>query len=204
MSLNLAPTKHNGNYNTVFNASDYNTESSSSQSVLFNDSRYLKNSGIVTSSALTTFSNSLDVLGKTTLSSVDVTSLLKAQKVSDSFVINSYSSVLSFSMDSGMVIYMDTNSSTNSSVSFTNIPVTAQQSYIFTFILKPSTVNSKWYIIPNSNVISVNSISSIPIFGIANVILPSTYTYLLQQITIINKSTTTTPDFIAFTNVSAY
>ena len=87
MSLNLAPTKHNGNYNTVFNASDYNTESSSSQSVLFNDSRYLKNSGIVTSSALTTFSNSLDVLGKTTLSSVDITSLLKTQKVSDSFVI---------------------------------------------------------------------------------------------------------------------
>ena len=201
MSLNLAPTKHNGNYNTVFNSSDYNSTASSS---VLDGSLYLKNSGIVTSSALTTFSNSLDVLGKTTLSSVDVTSLLKAQKVSDSFVINSYSSVLSFSMDSGMVIYMDTNSSTNSSVSFTNIPVTAQQSYIFTFILKPSTVNSKWYIIPNSNVISVNSISSIPIFGIANVILPSTYTYLLQQITIINKSTTTTPDFIAFTNVSAY
>lgn len=204
MSLNLAPTKHNGNYNTVFNASDYNTESSSSQSVLFNDSRYLKNSGIVTSSALTTFSNSLDVLGKSTLSSVDVTSLLKAQKVSDSFVISSYSSVLTFNMDTGMVIYMDTNSSTNSSVTFTNIPVTAQQSYTFTYILKPSTINSKWFISPNSNVITVNSISNIPIFGISNAIFPLTFTYLLQQITIINKSTTTTPDFIAFTNVSGY
>ena len=204
MSLNIAPSKHNGNFNTIFNASDYNSKSSSSVSVLFNDSRYLKNSGIVTSSALTTFNNSLDVLGKATLSSLDVTSLLKAQKVSDSFVITSFSSVLTFNMDTGMVIYMDTNSSTNSLVSFTNIPVTAQQSYTFTFILKPSTVNSKWYIIPNSNVISVNSISSIPIFGIANVILPTTYSYLLQQITIINKSTTTTPDFIAFTNVSGY
>ena len=140
MSLNIAPSKHNGNFNTIFNASDYNSKSSSSVSVLFNDSRYLKNSGIVTSSALTTFNNSLDVLGKTTLSSVDVTSLLKAQKVSDSFVITSYSSVLTFNMDTGMVIYMNTNSSTNSSVSFTNIPVTAEQSYTFTFILKPSTV----------------------------------------------------------------
>ena len=201
MSLNLAPTKHNGNYNTIFNASDYNTTASSS---VLDGSLYLKNSGIVTSSALTTFSNSLDVLGKTTLSSVDITSLLKTQKVSDSFVISSYSSVLTFNMDTGMVIYMDTNSSTNSSVTFSNIPITAQQSYTFTFILKPSTINSKWFIIPNSNVITVNSISSIPIFGIANVILPSTYTYLLQQITIINKSTTTTPDFFAFTNVSAY
>ena len=201
MSLNLAPTKHNGNYNTVFNATDYNTTASSS---VLDGSLYLKNSGIVTSSALTTFSNSLDVLGKTTLSSVDITSLLKTQKVSDSFVISSYSSVLTFNMDTGMVIYMDTNSSTNSSVTFSNIPITALQSYTFTFILKPSTINSKWFISPNSNVITVNSISNIPIFGISNAIFPLTFTYLLQQITIINKSTTTTPDFFAFTNVSAY
>ena len=201
MSLNLAPTKHNGNYNTIFNASDYNTTASSS---VLDGSLYLKNSGIVTSSALTTFSNSLDVLGKTTLSSVDITSLLKTQKVSDSFVISSYSSVLTFNMDTGMVIYMDTNSSTNSSVTFSNIPITALQSYTFTFILKPSTINSKWFISPNSNVITVNSISNIPIFGISNAIFPLTFTYLLQQITIINKSTTTTPDFFAFTNVSAY
>ena len=120
MSLNLAPTKHNGNYNTIFNASDYNTTASSS---VLDGSLYLKNSGIVTSSALTTFSNSLDVLGKTTLLSVDVTSLLKAQKVSDSFVITSYSSVWTFNMDTGMVIYVDTNSSTNSSVTFSNIVI---------------------------------------------------------------------------------
>jgi hypothetical protein len=89
------------------------------------------------------------------------------------------------------------------SVSFIDIPTTINQSYIFTFILRPSSVNSPYYIKPSSNTINVNSVS-VPIYGLKSVVLPTSYTYLVQQISIIYNIYASCPPFIALTSVSAY
>jgi hypothetical protein len=46
--------------------------------------------------------------------------------------------------------------------------------------------------------------TSVSLFGLTNVVLPSSYTFLVQEITIMNKSTTSTPLFVALTNVLGY
>ena len=98
---------------------------------------------------------------------------------------------------------MEISSLITSSLFFTNIPTTAQQSYIFTFLIRP-TINSKFFINPINNLISVNGISTIPIYGISNISLPSTFNFIVQQITIINSSITTTPNYFALTSISGY
>jgi hypothetical protein len=45
---------------------------------------------------------------------------------------------------------------------------------------------------------------SAPLYGLQNAVLPRAFTYIVQQVTVINTSTTTTPAFIAFTSVSGY
>jgi hypothetical protein len=92
---------------------------------------------------------------------------------------------------------------TVNSVSFINIPTTSNQSYIFTYILRPSAVNSLFYTRPSSNSVNVNSVS-IPLYGLQNVSLPSSYTYIVQSISIIYNIYASTPQFFALTSVSAY
>jgi hypothetical protein len=45
---------------------------------------------------------------------------------------------------------------------------------------------------------------TIPIYGISSVVCPTSYTYIVQTITIINTSTTTSPVFISFLSLSGY
>ena len=60
MSLYTAPIQHNGVLNATFNSTDYlQTSNSSAPSQAQNDGRYLKNSGVVVSSAATSFNNSV-------------------------------------------------------------------------------------------------------------------------------------------------
>ena len=102
---------------------DYDiTSSSKSNPVLFNHSRYMRSSGtIVSSSAITTSFNTLAI------------NTLKAKQNIDSFSITTFSSSITFDFTVNMVYYMEINSLLSSSLFFTNIPTTAQQSYIFTF-----------------------------------------------------------------------
>jgi hypothetical protein len=86
------------------------------------------------------------------------------------------------------------------SVSFINIPTTTN---IFTFIMQPSNVNSPYYIRPSSNTVNVNSVS-IPLYGLLNVSLPSSCTYIVQSISIIYNLYASTSQFVALTSVSAY
>ena len=102
-----------------------------------------------------------------------------------------------------MIYYVEISSLLTSSLFFTNIPTTAQQSYIFTFLIKP-TINSKFFINPMNNLISVNGISTVPIYGISNIYLPSTFNFIVQQITIMNTSITNTPTYIALTSIGGY
>ena len=193
MSSYQLPIKHNNEFSSIFNSLDYDINSSSkSNPILFNDSRYLKSSGTsVSSSAITTSFNTLAI------------NTLKAKQNIDSFSITTFSSSITFDFTVNMIFYMEISSLITSSLFFTNIPTTAQQSYIFTFLIRP-TINSKFFINPINNLISVNGISTIPIYGISNISLPSTFNFIVQQITIINSSITTTPNYFALTSVSGY
>ena len=180
MSSYQVPIKHNNEFSSIFNSLDYDvTASSKSNPVLFYDSRYLKSSGTsVSSSAITTSFNTLAI------------NTLKAKQNIDSFSITTFSSSITFDFTVNMIYYMEISSLLSSSLFFTNIPTTAQQTYIFTFLIK-HTIN------PINNLISVNGNSTVPIYGISNISLPSTFNFIVQQITIINSSITATPNYFA-------
>ena len=192
MSSYQIPIKHNNEFSTIFNNVDYDVSlSSKSNPILFNDARYLKSSGtIVSSSSITNTFNAL------------VTSSLKSKQIIDSFTTSTFSSSMTFDFSINMQYYLEISSLLSCSLFFTNLPTTAQQSYSFLFLIKPTT-NSKFYIIPTNNVISINA-TSYPLYGISNVIFPTTFNYILQKITIVNLSTSTTPNFIATTSIITY
>ena len=192
MSSYQTPIKHNNEFSTIFSNMDYDFSlSSKSNPILFNDARYLKSSGtIVSSSSITNTFNAL------------VTNSLKSKQIIDSFTTSTFSSSMTFDFSINMQYYLEISSLLSCSLFFTNLPTTAQQSYTFLFLIKP-TANSKFYIIPTNNVISINA-TSYPLYGISNVIFPTTFNYILQKITIVNLSTSTTPNFIATTSIITY
>ena len=192
MSSYQIPIKHNNEFSTIFNNVDYDVSlSSKSNPILFNDARYLKSSGtIVSSSSITNTFNALE------------TNSLKSKQIIDSFTTSAFSSSMTFDISINMQYYLEISSLLSSSLFFTNLPTTAQQSYTFLFLIKPTT-NSKFYIIPTNNVLSINA-TSYPLYGISNVIFSTTFNYILQKITIVNLSTTTTPNFIATTSIITY
>ena len=192
MSSYQIPIKHNNEFSTIFNNMDYDVSlSSKSNPILFNDARYLKSSGtVVSSSSITNTFNAL------------VTNSLKSKQIIDSFTTSTFSTSMTFDFSINMQYYLEISSLLSCSLFFTNLPTTAQQSYTFLFLIKPTT-NSKFYIIPTNNVISINA-TSYPLYGISNVIFPTTFNYILQKITIVNLSTSTTPNFIATTSIITY
>ena len=192
MSSYQIPIKHNNEFSTIFNNMDYDVSlSSKSNPILFNYARYLKSSGTVVSSSLIT--NTFNAL---------VTNSLKSKQIIDSFTTSTFSTSMTFDFSINMQYYLEISSLLSCSLFFTNLPTTAQQSYTFLFLIKPTT-NSKFYIIPTNNVISINA-TSYPLYGISNVIFPTTFNYILQKITIVNLSTSTTPNFIATTSIITY
>ena len=200
MSIYPAPKSRNGVLNSVFNTTDYIKTPSvgGGTTQATNDARYLRNSGVVVSSAQTTFNNSVSVAGLLSAN------LLNAKQSSDPLVVSAtFTAAQSYSFNTGMVYYLGSTSTAMTTVSITDLPITASQSYIFTFILKPSAANSAYYIKPNTDFISVNG-GSVALCGLQNFSFPAAYTYLVQQITVINTSATTTPSFVALTSISGY
>jgi hypothetical protein len=163
------------------NRSDYQT-SSGEITTAQADAKYLKNSGSLA-----------------TITDLTVAKLFKAKETSDTVASAIFSSnqVYDFS-NNGMVYSITADNSIVDSVSFINIPETLDQSYIFTYIIKPSQPNSPYYI--DTSTITVNDFS-ITLYGHQNVVFPNNYTYLVQQITIIHRDKN---DINALTSVSAY
>ena len=130
-------------------------------------------------------------------------------QTADALLPVTYSTTPSFSMTNGMVYSLSTTSTATTSIGFTNLPSTPQQTYVFTFILLPSNASNPYYLKPSTNNISVTTVggtinTSVPLYGIQNIILPPTYTYMVQQVTIVNTSITTTPSFLGFISVNGY
>ncbi len=216
MSIYLSPRTRNGILNTIFNNKDYiqTNTGGSGLTIAQTDSKYLQISGVTSSSAQTTFQNTVDfksllttdniqVNALATLDTLTVAKLLKSKQSTDTLTSGVFQSNQSYSFNNGMVYSIISDSTTVNSVSFIDIPTTINQSYIFTFILRPSSVNSPYYIKPSSNTINVNGVS-VAIYGLNNVVLPTSYTYLVQQISIIYNLYASSPQFIALTSVSAY
>ena len=192
MSSYQPPIKHNNVFSTVFNSNDYDiTSSSKTDPILFNYSRYLKSSGLtVNSNATSNIFNSL------------LTNSLQTKQNVDFFSSILFSNSMTFDFNINMIYYIEISSSLSSAVSLVNIPLLSQKSYIFTLLIKP-TVNSKFFIQPTNNVVSING-NSIPLYGISNISLPPSFNFIVQQITILNTSSTNIPNFIVLTSVSAY
>ena len=204
MSVYPPPHNRNGELNTVFNTSDYNqTAAGDGISLSQANSLYLRNRGVVVSSAETTFNSSVDVEGLATLENASI-GLLKSKNASDTLVFKTFSENQTYSFNDGMVYrFVSPVTNSASSISFTNLPTESNSSYIFTFIMQPSTSSSPFYIRPSSNNITVNGFS-VALAGLQNIILPVSYTYLVQHITIVERLTQGGPIYNAFTGVSDY
>ena len=139
---------------------------------------------------------------------INVAGVLIAAQTSDIYTNVVFSVTPSFNMSAGMLYALAPSTNSLTSFSLTNIPTTAQATYVFTFILQPTTASSAFYLKPPNNIISVvctNNVSySATVYGVSSLAFPSTYTYLLQQITLINKGTLAAPIFIAFISVVGY
>jgi hypothetical protein len=144
----------------------------------------------------------INVSGLATMKNITASGELKVKQSTDTLTSDIFRSDQLYSFSNGMVYSIISDATTVNSVSFINIPTTTNQSYIFTFILQPSAVNSPYYIKPSSNTVVVNGVS-VPLYGLNNVVLPSSYKYLVQQITII-YDIYTGGNFFALTSVSAY
>jgi hypothetical protein len=138
------------------------------------------------------------------IDTLTVEKLLKAKQSTDTLTADIFRSEQVYSFTNGIVYSIISSNTTVNSVSFINIPTTTNQSYIFTFILRPSSVNSPYYIKTSSNTINVNGVSVAIIHGLNNVVLPTSHTHLVQQISIIYNIYASSPQFIALTSVSAY
>jgi hypothetical protein len=226
MSIYASPKLHNGSLNATFNNTDYiKLPNSGGSTIAQTDARYLRNSGIALSSANTTFSGTVDIGGLCTVGNIKinniatikditvsnlgtfkdivVTGLLKSTQSSDKITAEVFKADQTYSFSNGMVYSIISDATAVNSVSFINIPTTVNQSYIFTFIIQPSTANSPYYIRPSNNTVNVNGVS-IPLYGLQNVSLAGNYTYLVQQISIIYNLYASSPQFIALTSVSSY
>jgi cytoskeletal protein CcmA (bactofilin family) len=144
----------------------------------------------------------ISVSALATVKDLNVKGSLTAKQSSDTLTSDIFRADQLYSFSNGMVYTIISDATTVNSVSFINIPTTTNQTYIFTFILQPSAVNSPYYIKPSSNTIVVNNVS-VPLYGLSNVVLPSSYTYLVQQISII-YDIYAGGNFFALTSVSAY
>jgi len=113
-----------------------------------------------------------------------------------------WSASLTVNFNNGMITYLTSPSPTSAITSLTiaSVPITPLCSYTFTFIIP--TVTSTYYINPTGGTITINSTSGISLRGTISVTTPTAY--IMQQITVMNISSTTTPSFIALTTAQAF
>ena len=128
----------------------------------------------------------------------------------DTLTPKAYSTTLALTMNTGGMVYYITGGTpalvTNLTIS--SIPVTATgvlASYVFNLLYFTS---SPYYYTAGTNTLSLtltNAYNTIitPITS-SGVSLPTTYSYIFQTITLVNKTGGTTPTFVAFNNIQGF
>jgi hypothetical protein len=123
---------------------------------------------------------------------------ISALQYIESITSITWASPLTINFTNGLLIYFNTApTGAITSLTILSVPTTPLCSYTFTFII--TTTTSANYI--NTANITINSTS----YSLKGTITLGTPTaYILQQITIMNISSSVTPNFIAFTTAQAY
>ncbi len=153
MSIYPAPKLRDGVLNFVFNSADYVRDlGGGGLSLAQTDALYLKNSGVIVSSANTTFNGTVDVEG-----------ILNTNRTAKtlSSATTAFTASQSYSFNNGVSYSLASNDTPITSLSILNIPNTPLQTYTFTFTIEPSVKSSPYYLKPTTNKILINETSVI-------------------------------------------
>ena len=141
---------------------------------------------------------------------INVGGVFNTLQSSDTITSQTYNTTLALTMNTGGMVYYISGGSAGvvTNLTISAIPVTATgvlASYVFTIIYFTSSSN---YYTAGANTLSLTltnayntSITAITSSGVS---LPSTYSYLIQTITLVNKTGGSAPTFVAFNNVQGF
>jgi hypothetical protein len=142
--------------------------------------------------------NTQIVLG-TALETVSILGSLVSQAYVEKFTLVVYNASLSVAFTASTIYYIANVTGPITSLAITSIPVQPLSSYSFSFIL--STTNSSNYITASSATFNGTSVN---LSGGAAISLGQPTQCILQQITLLNISNTSTPSYISITSASAF
>lgn len=139
---------------------------------------------------------------------VNIGGILSSTKKCDKYIKMPSSTTLLFDMNVGMNYLIPIRTSTFTSITFANIPLTTESMYDFQFLIQQPLKDDLYYLKPPLNTINIVdtdlTMYQVVCYGISNVNLPISKDYILQKITIINRGTSTVPIFMASTSVYGY
>ena len=158
----------------------------------------------ITNSASLGVSTNLTVGGD-----VNIEGMLNSLQSYDNLTSLFYNTTLALTMNTnGMVYYIAGGTPTSvTNLTISTIPITTGlASYVFTLLFYTS---SPYYYTSGASTLSIAmsnayATSITPITPGGSVNLPSSYTYIMQTITVINKTGGSSPTFIAFNNVQGF
>ena len=129
----------------------------------------------------------------------------------DTLTSQTYNTTLAFTMNTGGMVYYISGGTAGvvTNLTISAIPVTATgvlASYVFTIVYFTS---SPFYYTTGANTLSLTltnayNTSITPITSGGTVNLPTSYSYIMQTITLINKTGGSSPTFIALNNVQGF
>ena len=180
------------------------------QSSAFNSGALVVSGGVGIAQNLNVGGTIINTGGISGGGTISTSGLFNANQSYDTMISTVYNTTLTLPITTGMVYFV--NSGTASAVTnllITNLPVTASGtpvSYVFNIIYITSGAN---YYTSGANTLSITMVnaynSSItPLIGGGSVTLPTTYTHIMQTVTLINKTGGSTPTFVAFNNVQGF
>lgn len=155
------------------------------------------------------YNGALTVLGGLGVSlDVNVGGTLSSNNSCDRFTRMLSSTQLIFDMNVGMNYLIPLETSTFTSITFANIPLTPASHYEFNFLIKQPLKSDLYYLTPPSNIVNIIgtdlTIYNVICYGSSTINLPINKNYILQKIQIMNTGTLTVPSFMVLTSASGY
>lgn len=190
-----------GNGAGQYTKGSYNTLLGSGTGQVTGDTNAWNNSTALGYGAVISASNQM-VLGRKTETVIIPGVLRAAQEADPVTAITTFSTTPTFDMNANGMVYSMTPTAAMTSTTFSNIPTTPASSYSFTFVLQ---TGSAYYIKPSTISVGAGGATyTATLVGLSNVVLPTSYTYLVQTINIVATGTVAAPTFIALTSVAGY